>query len=107
MVERLVNEGAITPEEVYTHPQRNQIYRCMGEKAAVDADAFVTDVLKGDKLLLCSDGLWEMVRDPQIEKILALNTDPTQTCKYLIQAALDGGGDDNVSVVVVQVEQVP
>ncbi len=107
VVARLVDEGSITPEEIYTHPKRNQIYRCMGEKASVDADAFSVTLQPGDKLLLCSDGLWEMVRDPQIERVLGLAADPAQNSQHLIQAALDGGGDDNVTVVVAQVLQVP
>ncbi|MDQ2905983.1 MAG: protein phosphatase 2C domain-containing protein [Chloroflexota bacterium] len=107
VVARLVDEGSITPEDVYTHPKRNQIYRCMGEKGAVDADAFSVSLQAGDTLLLCSDGLWEMVRDPQIERILGLASDPAQNSQHLIQAALDGGGEDNVTVVVAQVMQVP
>ncbi|MBX5449765.1 PP2C family protein-serine/threonine phosphatase [Thermogemmatispora sp.] len=106
VVARLLDEGAISQEDVYHHPHRNQIYRCLGDRAAVEIDVFAVPLLRGDKLLLCSDGLWEMVRDPQIEHLLGLDADPMTICQCLIQAALDGGGDDNVSVIVVEVLQV-
>ena len=54
-------------------------------------------------MLLCSDGLWEMVRDPLIQQILRKGADPSQTSSTLLQAALNGGGADNVSVIVIQV----
>jgi serine/threonine protein phosphatase PrpC len=102
IVARMVESGAITREEVYTHPKRNQIYRCLGEKASVEADTFVEELHYGDVLLLCSDGLWEMVRDEDIQKIIESSAaHPAQTSSMLVQAALDRGGADNVSVVVV------
>jgi serine/threonine protein phosphatase PrpC len=102
IVARMVESGAITRDEVYTHPKRNQIYRCLGEKASVEADTFVKELHCGDVLLLCSDGLWEMVRDGDMQKIIESSAShPSQTSSMLIQAALSRGGADNVSVVVV------
>jgi serine/threonine protein phosphatase PrpC len=61
---------------------------------------------RGDKLLLCSDGLWDMVRDPKIEAVIKrADPNPALTGDALIQAALDGGGEDNVSVIVVQMTE--
>ncbi len=103
-VARLVEEGEIEPDEIYTHPQRNQIYRCLGEDPVVETDTFVVPLEPDDILLLCSDGLWEMVRDPAIEKIMASSSHlPGQISNILVQAALNGGGADNISVVVVGV----
>jgi serine/threonine protein phosphatase PrpC len=97
-----VEAGIIKPDDIYTHPKRNQIYRSLGEKSAVDVDSFTVPLQAGDKLLLCSDGLWDMVRDPEIQRLMSAPApDPTKTGKDLIQAALDGGGEDNVSVIVV------
>ena len=56
-------------------------------------------------MVLCSDGLWEMVRDPLIQQIVRKGTDPSQTSSALLQAALHAGGADNVSVIVIQVTQ--
>lgn len=101
----LVEKGALQPEEIYTHPRRNEIYRSLGHQASQDVDSFILAVQPGDLLMLCSDGLWEMVRDPQIEEILASESQqPAQLSAALVQAALDGGGKDNISVIVVGVQ---
>ena len=105
VVASLVEAGIIKPDDIYTHPKRNQIYRSLGEKPVIDVDSFTVHLQPGDKLLLCSDGLWDMVRDPTIEQILSTVPDPSQTGNALIKAALDGGGDDNVSVIVVHINE--
>jgi len=100
----LVEKGAITREDIYTHPKRNQIYRCLGEHASVQIDLFQETLAVGDALLLCSDGLWEMVRDPILEKIMRTTASrPAYASASLIEAALHAGGADNVSAVVVVV----
>jgi len=104
LVARLVAAGAISAEDVYTHPDRNKIYRGLGEKDAVQVDWFIEPVNKGDFLLLCSDGLWEMVRDHEIEKILQrCLPDVSQASEALVKAALHRGGSDNISVIVAPV----
>lgn len=101
-VARLVEAGAIAPEDIYTHPKRNRIYRCLGERASVEMDSFAVPLQPGDLLLLCSDGLWEMVRDLALEKLIASSAhNPVQLSAVLVQAALNHGGADNISVVVV------
>ena len=105
VVARLVEHGIITSDDVYTHPQRNQIYRCLGDHPSVQADFFKVDLEVHDLLLLCSDGLWEMVRDADIEKIItSSHPHATQISTILMQAALNRGGADNVSIVVVGIE---
>ncbi len=101
LVGQLVAGGLIEPDDVYTHPQRNQIFRSIGDKLNVQIDLFKQQVHPGDILLSCSDGLWEMVRDPQITDILNHATDPQTACMQLIEAANANGGEDNVSAVVV------
>ncbi len=105
VVASLVEAGIIKPDDIYTHPKRNQIYRSLGEKPVIDVDSFTVQLQPGDKLLLCSDGLWDMVRDPLIQQVMAQVPDPAQTGNALIKAALDGGGEDNVSVIVVSVTE--
>jgi len=103
----LVAEGIIAPDDIYTHPRRNQIYRSLGDEACVEVDTSVVPLAAGDTILLCSDGLWEMVRDQQIATILTTSmSSPSQTARALIEAALAGGGKDNISAIVAQVSNV-
>ncbi len=104
LVARLVEAGAITRDEVYTHPDRNKVYRGLGEKGEVKVDWFSIPVQPGDHLVLCSDGLWEMVRDQEIERILKKHAaNPPRASAALVEAALHGGGADNISVIVVRI----
>ncbi|GAC1383760.1 MAG: hypothetical protein NVS4B7_05530 [Ktedonobacteraceae bacterium] len=101
LVGQLVAGGLIQPDDVYTHPQRSQIFRSLGDKLNVQIDIFKQQLHPGDILLSCSDGLWEMVRNPQIESILNNAPDPQMACTQLLEAANTNGGEDNVSAVVV------
>jgi serine/threonine protein phosphatase PrpC len=104
LVARLVETGAIAPDDIYTHPDRNKVYRGLGDKNEVTVDWFILPVQPGDLLLLCSDGPWEMVRDPHIAHILSTySAAPTLASSALTRAALKAGGVDNVSVLVVKV----
>lgn len=104
LVQRLVDLGQITPDEVYTHPQRNAVLRSLGDKSNVESDVFVERLRPGDALLLASDGLWEMVRDERMADIIAANPDPQAACKALIDAANAAGGDDNITVILALFE---
>ena|SRR5258707_4953939 len=71
--------------DTYTHPKRSQLVRFLGEKASVEVDMFTMPLQVGDKLRLCSDSLWEMMRDPVAK--------PSRAVEALIQAALKGGAE--------------
>jgi serine/threonine protein phosphatase PrpC len=107
VVADLVMKGDIRPEDVYTHPHRNQIYRCLGERPSVDVDTFDLQLQPEDILLLCSDGLWEMVRDEtQIEEVLSSDLSAERKVERLVHLARKGGGYDNISALVMHA-QVP
>ena len=101
LVGQLVEGGLIEADDVYNHPQRSQIYRSLGDKLNVQVDFFKQEIHPGDILLSCSDGLWEMVRNPQITEILNTAPDPQTASMQLIDTANANGGEDNVSAVVV------
>ena len=104
LVYRLVEAKQIQPDDIYSHPQRNLIYRSLGAgHKSVDPDVFQTFLRPGDSLLLCSDGLWEMVRHQELEKVLKENSDAQKICDILIELANANGGEDNITAVLVQV----
>jgi protein phosphatase len=104
LVYSLYKAQQITLDDIYTHPQRNQIYRSLGEKPQVEVDIFIETLEPGDILLLCSDGLWEMVRDPQLRDLIRTARNPQDAADRLIEAANRGGGEDNITAIVVKVE---
>ena len=103
LVEELVREGRLTPEEAAVHPQRNIVTRALGVDEAVDVDTYEIDLRPADRILVCSDGLTSMIRDSAIEKILRAHADPQKAADKLVDAANTAGGEDNITVVVVDV----
>lgn len=106
LVAQLVEAGQITQEDIYTHPRRNEIYRALGDARISDeeVDVFSHRLQPGDSLLLCSDGLWDFVRDPAIEAIVGKEgMDPQHACEALVDEANRNSGEDNISVVLVRV----
>ncbi len=103
LVQRMVREGRITPEEAPRHPQRSIITRTLGVEPDVDVDTITSDARVGDRYLVCSDGLTSMVDDNTIAEILAGGNDPQTTVDELVRLALDAGGEDNVTVVLIDI----
>ncbi|HZU69472.1 MAG TPA: PP2C family serine/threonine-protein phosphatase [Ktedonobacteraceae bacterium] len=104
LVARLVEAKQIEPEDVYTHPQRNLIYKSLGAgHKSVDPDIFHEHLQPGDILLLCSDGLWEMVHPSDLARVLGEQQDPQKACDILIDMANANGGEDNITAVIVHI----
>lgn len=100
-----VDAGYLTPEQASSRPERHMLARAVGLEPRVDVDApKPVDLQAGDRVLLCSDGLIEPLTDQAIATILDEHPDPAEACDALVQAALDGGGPDNITVVVVRVD---
>ncbi len=106
LVGRLLEIGQITPEEAAVHPQRNLIYRSLGGFPAVEVEVYQLPMRSNDYLLLCSDGLYEHVKDEEIQKIVLSVKDPSQACRHLVNLANLRGGDDNSTVVIVKIDEI-
>ena len=104
MVAEMVRDGYLTPEEARVHPYRNIITRALGTSETVDVDVLEMDKRAGDLYLICSDGLSEYVPDGQMKDIL-LTMSLEDAANELLRLALDGGGRDNVSLVIAEVTQ--
>jgi serine/threonine protein phosphatase PrpC len=101
LVQRMVREGRLTEDEAAHHPQRSVLTRALGVEEEVPVDELTLDVHSGDRLLLCTDGLTTMIDRGRIQKILAREVDPQAACDKLIDAANRAGGDDNITVIVL------
>ncbi|HLH75550.1 MAG TPA: Stp1/IreP family PP2C-type Ser/Thr phosphatase [Candidatus Binataceae bacterium] len=106
LVQRLIEIGQITPEEARHHEHKNVITRSLGARAAgpAGAEATALRLKRGDRLLLCSDGLIAHVEDSQIAEILGRQADPHAASLELVVAANAGGGTDNTSVIVIDTQ---
>lgn len=101
LVARLVEEGAITAEEATTHPHKNIILTSIGSEKRPPVDLYERSLQPGDLLLLCSDGLIRHLADEEIAAVLG-NEEPEEAASDLVRLARQRGGEDNISVVVVQ-----
>lgn len=103
LMEIMLDKGLIQPDEAYTHPRRGEITRFIGQRNDMEVDIDKQSIQSGDILLFCSDGLWEMVRDKDMESLLKYKRDPVKAAQNLIKQANQSGGVDNITAVVVQV----
>jgi protein phosphatase len=101
IVAQLVRARAITPQEAARHPYRNVITRCLGMQVEVEADTQQRELKSGDRLLICSDGLSGLVSDDEMLQMVLSSDDPQKTCQDLVNLALERGGSDNITVVLI------
>ena len=102
MVEEMVRLGGLTEEEAKHHPDKNIITRAMGVKDKVEPDFFEYRLKGGDTILMCSDGLTNMVDDDEIFQIVKSARDIVEAVETLIQRANENGGSDNIGIVLAQ-----
>ncbi len=104
----LLKQGKIEPDELYDHPHRHVLYRCLGLKPGIEVDhSPAVELLAGDALLLCSDGLWSMVYpEARLAALLAAGGGPRAICRRLVDAANEAGGEDNITALWVQMEGI-
>jgi protein phosphatase len=106
MVQQLVDEGQITPEEALVHPRRSVLMRALSTEHPVEADLEVLEPQVGDRYLLCSDGVTAVLPDKAIEDLMAAPTGPEVVVEQLITLANQGGGPDNITCIVADVVDV-
>ena len=99
-VEKLLQEGKITPEEALVHPQRHMLLQAVGVEKKINADLLQFEVQSDDRLLLCSDGLTDMLKDEEIAELIALEN-VEEAGAQLLERALNNGGRDNVSLIII------
>jgi serine/threonine protein phosphatase PrpC len=103
LVQKMVERGRITAEEARHHPHSNILLRTVGTERDIDIDLFRVELEQGDKILMCSDGLWNEVDDRDIESVLNTYADPRMATRELVKAAHHGGGKDNVTLMIVTI----
>lgn len=105
LVEKMVREGRLTPGEARWHPRRNIILRAVGLTPNLSADLVRVEVRPGDRILLCTDGLSSQLEDEEISQVLREVEEPEECVTRLVEEANARGGEDNVTVVVVDLEE--
>ncbi len=100
VVDILVELGQMTPDEATHHPQRNVLYRAVGQKDPLEVDTFTCHIPEGGILLLCSDGLWEMVSEQEMREVITAADSLQAACDILVERANQAGGKDNISVIL-------
>ncbi len=101
LVQEMVKYGGINREEARVHPNKNIITRAVGLEEDLQVDCFRRTLRRGDRVLLCSDGLTDMLEDEQIRRIIDKNRDVRSAAQALVKAANDNGGRDNIAVIVI------
>lgn len=99
-IEELVKNGSITRDEAVNHPKKNVITRAVGYEAALQVDTYEIDIRENDEVLLCTDGLTNMLSEEEILEILTKEKDPQAACDTLIENANNKGGEDNITVII-------
>jgi serine/threonine protein phosphatase PrpC len=102
LVDRLVELGQLTRDEAAAHPQKNVLYRAIGQRGVLEVETHVRTIPEKANLLLCSDGLWGMVSDDEMANIIATAPSLQAACEHLVDAANQAGGHDNITAILVE-----
>ncbi len=106
LVNEMVSAGAITPEQARTHPQRNMITQALGCPQPVEPAMVKVPLRRGDRLLLCSDGLYGEVEDERLRSILASAWSPKKTLELMVEEAINHGARDNVTALLLAIDDL-
>ncbi len=103
LVQRLIELDQLTNAESADHPQKNVLYRALGQSEQLEVDAITRRLPPGSRLLLCSDGLWNQMTDSEIRDIAISHNNPQEACDKLVALANTRGGTDNITTILLQV----
>jgi serine/threonine protein phosphatase PrpC len=103
LVNRLVQLGQISSQEAQSHPQRNFLYRAVGQGPELEIDTYLQRLTKGSYLVLCSDGLWNQVTEQEIVDMIEGSSSSQEACDRLTERAIDQGGEDNITILVAEI----
>ena len=106
LVMRMIELGQLTEEEAAVHPQRNVLYRALGQGEPFLPDVTTFPIPKSHYFLICSDGLWGVVPEEEISQIILSAPNPQVACQLLVNAANDHGGPDNITAILVQLPEL-
>jgi protein phosphatase len=101
-VQAMIDAGAISEEEAFKHPMKNVITRAVGCKKDVEADLYEVEIRKGDYLLLCSDGLTDLLSEEDIKETVLKSNNLEAACSMLVHKANEEGGEDNITVILAK-----
>ena len=105
LVDRLVELGQLTPDEAAVHPQKNVLYRAVGQSGFLEVDTPIRTIPQDGRLLLCSDGLWSVVDEKEMAQIVTTAPSLQAACDSLVEAANHAGAPDNVTAILVEPPQ--
>lgn len=103
LVQRYVELNLLTREEASVHAQKNVLYRALGQSETLEVDALTRRLPPNSKLMLCSDGLWNLVSDDEIMDIVSKHSNPQEACDKLVALANAHGGTDNITVILLRI----
>lgn len=107
LVQRLIEMKEITPEEAEFYPQKNVLYRAIGQNEQLKVERMIRTLPPSSQMLICSDGLWDLVEDETIRRVAQESATPQLACEALISLANERGGTDNITVIILKTPGIP
>ena len=101
-IEELIKTGSLTREEAQYHPKKNVITRALGCSEYIKVDTYLSDIQEGDTLIICTDGLTNMLNEDEIKRIVTSTDDIDAACDELVRKTNEYGGIDNVTVILIK-----
>ena len=102
LVQRLIEMKELTPEEAEYYPQKNVLYRAIGQNEQLKVERLIRTLPPSSQMLICSDGLWDLVEDETLKRVVLRSATPQLACDELVSLANERGGTDNITVIIMK-----